>query len=214
MEFIERDFVWSIRNNEKDVKIAGSFNDWRDQIPLKRVDECHFHVLLPLPVNPKETKIYYKFIVDGSWLVDEKYPTECDLNGNCNNVFDMAKNTDFLTPEHKMAMSAAKMDSSKEKRLELFQLEAQNTSAINEWAHSIVESVISDVSKSNAESPVVASPIIEAKQGNPSIMPVEDSKPSIATDKKSDPKRQRNAVAKSSFMHKYMGKCRKLCEIL
>ena len=35
---------------------------------------------------PWETKIFYKFVVDGTWMPNPELPTEYDASGNLNNA--------------------------------------------------------------------------------------------------------------------------------
>lgn len=63
------------------VSVAGSFNEWREQVLACNGVKDH-SVCLDLPIG----KHMYKFIVDGQWCYDVTAPTEMDNDGNVNNV--------------------------------------------------------------------------------------------------------------------------------
>lgn len=67
------------------IILAGSFNDWNeDDIELEKQDNGYWSVQLPLPAG----KHYYKFIIDGQWILDPDNPVkEYDGKGNINSVF-------------------------------------------------------------------------------------------------------------------------------
>ena len=67
------------------VILAGSFNDWNDDdIELELQDNGLWQIRLPLPAG----KHYYKFVVDGEWILDPDNPVkEYDGEGNINSVF-------------------------------------------------------------------------------------------------------------------------------
>nr|WP_279309203.1 glycogen-binding domain-containing protein [Psychroserpens sp. SPM9] len=67
------------------VILAGSFNDWNeDDIDMEKTDNDYWKLRIPLPAG----KHYYKFIVDGKWLLDPENPVkEYDGKGNINSVF-------------------------------------------------------------------------------------------------------------------------------
>lgn len=72
-------------NDAERVILAGSFNDWNDDdIEMERVDNDYWSLRLPLPAG----KHYYKFIIDGKWILDPENPIrEYDGEGNINSVF-------------------------------------------------------------------------------------------------------------------------------
>ncbi|KAI1363747.1 hypothetical protein F5Y08DRAFT_308672 [Xylaria arbuscula] len=78
-------FKWDHPANE--VYVTGSFDDWKKTEKLEKVGD-HFEKKVQLP--DASSKIDYKFVVDGDWVVDHTAPKETDASGNENNV---------LTPE-------------------------------------------------------------------------------------------------------------------
>jgi len=59
-------FTW--RHGGSIVKIAGSFNDWTEYIPMTKVSSnpSYHQITLHIPPGPQQ----YKFIVDGEWMCD------------------------------------------------------------------------------------------------------------------------------------------------
>ena len=80
-------FTWSEGGNE--VKITGSFSDWKVQYQMaKDPKDQIFKLELPL-----KNEIYqYKFIVDNAWKCSKNYPIIDDGYGNINNILDNTSN--------------------------------------------------------------------------------------------------------------------------
>lgn len=78
--------VFYLRNNLKagKVMLAGSFNNWvPDNLPMTKTDSGWV-----AGVKLKPGKYWYKFIVDGNWIVDmDNRLNENDGKGNINSVF-------------------------------------------------------------------------------------------------------------------------------
>lgn len=58
-------FLW--RHAGNDVKVTGEFDDWSARTSMQRTEDGHFVKVIDLPAN---SKVYYKFVVDGHWCVD------------------------------------------------------------------------------------------------------------------------------------------------
>ncbi|KAJ8609052.1 hypothetical protein MRB53_039321 [Persea americana] len=58
-------FYW--RYEGSNVSVTGDFDDWKGETKMQHTDDGHFVKVIDLPAN---TKIYYKFIVDGRWTID------------------------------------------------------------------------------------------------------------------------------------------------
>ncbi|KAI0141689.1 hypothetical protein GGR57DRAFT_509056 [Xylariaceae sp. FL1272] len=69
------------------VFVTGTFDGWKKTEQLEKVGDS-FQKTVSLP--DASDKIFYKFVVDGNWVVDHTAPKETDASGNENNV---------LTPE-------------------------------------------------------------------------------------------------------------------
>lgn len=85
-----------LRNHKeaKQVKLAGSFNDWvPDQLSMQKTDSGWiYHVKLA------PGKYWYKFIVDGHWMTDpDNQVAENDGYGNVNSIF-FRTNVSFFLP--------------------------------------------------------------------------------------------------------------------
>ena len=78
-------FLLKDHNNASRVILSGSFNDWdENDIIMERNDKGYWTYRLPLPAG----KHYYKFIIDGNWILDPENPVkEYDGKGNVNSVF-------------------------------------------------------------------------------------------------------------------------------
>jgi 1,4-alpha-glucan branching enzyme len=80
---IAREFVW--KGAAKEVRVAGSFNNWTPSVLLSRSnggDSCIHSVSFRVP----KQAVQFKFVVDGEWKCSLDYPTCLDSNGNTNNV--------------------------------------------------------------------------------------------------------------------------------
>ncbi|KAK5081333.1 Cruciform DNA binding protein [Lithohypha guttulata] len=65
------------------VYVTGTFDDWGKTEKLNKVGDV-FEREVELP--SADEKIYYKFVVDDQWIVDEQAPKEDDGHYNVNNV--------------------------------------------------------------------------------------------------------------------------------
>lgn len=75
----------------KDVYVTGSFNGWKEKIPLTK-SEKDFTVIQNLPPGIHQ----YKFIVDGKWRHATDLPVATDVAGNINNCIEVLPQTDEL----------------------------------------------------------------------------------------------------------------------
>ncbi|EJD01256.1 uncharacterized protein FOMMEDRAFT_135492 [Fomitiporia mediterranea MF3/22] len=64
------------------VIVTGTFDNWTSSVHLNKSD-TGFTTSVAVPWD---SKILYKFIVDGNWLNHPNQPIETDSNGNVNNV--------------------------------------------------------------------------------------------------------------------------------
>lgn len=93
-------FVFTWPNAAEEVYVTGTFDNWSKSAQLEKVDGI-FQKAVQL--EDASSKIYYKFVVDGEWVVDTAAPNETDESGNVNNV---------LTPENIIATVPASVLSS------------------------------------------------------------------------------------------------------
>ena len=75
-------FQWPVGPQE--VNVAGEFNDWKEQKPLVKKSDGSFALELPVKFDTTE-KIHFKYIVDGNWVLNDKYKKEVDATGFENN---------------------------------------------------------------------------------------------------------------------------------
>ena len=79
---------WNYGGN--DVKIAGTFNNWQPNNMTKIDNKWIYKIKI-------QADIYiYKFIVDGTWCVNDNMEKMTDENGNVNNIINMKKNKELL----------------------------------------------------------------------------------------------------------------------
>ncbi|KAG9251742.1 uncharacterized protein F5Z01DRAFT_626998 [Emericellopsis atlantica] len=86
-------FKWE--HPAEEVYVTGTFDDWTKSVKLEKEGDV-FQKTVDLKDASK--KIYYKFVVDNNWVLNESAPKEPDQEGNINN---------FLTPEQIATPSAS-----------------------------------------------------------------------------------------------------------
>ncbi|KAF4946187.1 hypothetical protein FGADI_11379 [Fusarium gaditjirri] len=69
------------------VYVTGTFDNWTKSVQLEKEGNVFSKTV---DLKEPEGKIYYKFIVDGKWIINQSAPNEPDLEGNVNN---------FITPD-------------------------------------------------------------------------------------------------------------------
>ncbi|KAI1258613.1 hypothetical protein F5Y18DRAFT_341283 [Xylariaceae sp. FL1019] len=79
-------FTWD--HPATDVFVTGTFDGWKKTEQLEKVGHS-FQKTVALP--DASDKIFYKFVVDGNWVVDHTAPKETDASGNENNVLTPAR---------------------------------------------------------------------------------------------------------------------------
>ncbi|KAF5023849.1 hypothetical protein F66182_4107 [Fusarium sp. NRRL 66182] len=80
-------FTFKWEHPADEVYVTGTFDNWTKSVRLDKTGD-----VFSKTVDLKEPsgKIYYKFIVDGSWIINQSAPNEPDFEGNVNN---------FVTPD-------------------------------------------------------------------------------------------------------------------
>ena len=80
-------FAWNLGGQQ--VLVTGSFNKWKQELPLMRNADNEWKV-----VHSLEPGLYqYKFIVDGVWRHHPDQPTVHDEVGNINNFIEVGERT-------------------------------------------------------------------------------------------------------------------------
>jgi hypothetical protein len=78
------------------VNLAGSFNDWKPSTIVCGKEGADWVCRIDL----KPGKYFYKFIVDGNWIIDPSNPnTEDDGHGNVNSVMEKKQETGARSQE-------------------------------------------------------------------------------------------------------------------
>eukprot|EP00960_Hanusia_phi_P039593 753948-Hanusia_phi.AAC.3 len=82
-------FFLPLQESLSDVKIVGSWDDWKVHHPLQRNQEG-FEASLSL----EEGSYEFKFIMDGKWTTNEAWSLSKDEHGNANNVVNVTRTED------------------------------------------------------------------------------------------------------------------------
>ncbi|KAH3684166.1 hypothetical protein WICPIJ_004860 [Wickerhamomyces pijperi] len=79
-------------SRDDQVSIAGSFTNWSPQsMSFNELSETFEYKIK----NSLRDKLYFKFIVNGSWITSSDYSSVFDNSGNQNNVIDPKNMTDW-----------------------------------------------------------------------------------------------------------------------
>ncbi|CAB4064137.1 PRKAB [Lepeophtheirus salmonis] len=74
------------KGNAKDVKISGTFTNWKSQ-DMKNISGTDSWIS-PVPFLSEDEEHEYKFLVDGNWIHDPDKPTKPNSLGTLNNVIE------------------------------------------------------------------------------------------------------------------------------
>lgn len=74
-------FVWP--QGPRDVIVTGTFDNWSCSTHMIPSPSGGLEAIIPVPWD---TKVSFKFVVDGNWMHNPDLPSEYDSNGNINNV--------------------------------------------------------------------------------------------------------------------------------
>ncbi|EXM32307.1 hypothetical protein V3481_008066 [Fusarium oxysporum f. sp. vasinfectum] len=80
-------FTFKWEHPADEVYVTGTFDNWTKSVQLEKEGNVFSKTV---DLKEPEGKIYYKFIVDGNWIINQSAPNEPDLEGNVNN---------FITPD-------------------------------------------------------------------------------------------------------------------
>ncbi|KAG9588702.1 hypothetical protein KCU60_g9094, partial [Aureobasidium melanogenum] len=83
-------FTWN--HPAQEVYVTGDFDNWSKSVKLDKHGDS-FSKTITLP--GEESRIHYKFVVDGNWTTDSTARQETDASGNVNNVVEARE----LSPE-------------------------------------------------------------------------------------------------------------------
>lgn len=82
--YIDYIFIWKEGGNN--VKLVGSFNNWKEQIIMKKDSTDKF---FQYKIRLKRDKYEYKFVVDNVWKCSTLQKMKKDPKGNINNYIDL-----------------------------------------------------------------------------------------------------------------------------
>ncbi|KAM0557053.1 hypothetical protein ACHAPJ_005316 [Fusarium lateritium] len=88
-------FTFKWEHPADEVYVTGTFDNWTKSVKLEKKDNVFTKTV---DLKEPEGKIYYKFIVDGNWIINQSAPNEPDTEGNVNN---------FVTPDQLTSESPA-----------------------------------------------------------------------------------------------------------
>ncbi|RSL94690.1 hypothetical protein CEP52_012474 [Fusarium oligoseptatum] len=80
-------FTFKWEHPADEVYVTGTFDDWTKSVKLEKTGDVFSKTV---DLKDASSKIYYKFVVDGNWVINQSAPNEPDTQGNVNN---------FLTPD-------------------------------------------------------------------------------------------------------------------
>lgn len=83
----EYTFTWP--KGPSSVVITGDFDNWQGSMPLVKQTGGDFALTMPLPASDND-KFVFKFIVDGNWVVSDKFEKDTSA-GPENNVIFLSK---------------------------------------------------------------------------------------------------------------------------
>ncbi|KAJ4267454.1 Cruciform DNA binding protein [Fusarium torreyae] len=88
-------FTFKWEHPADEVYVTGTFDNWTKSVKLEKNNNVFTKTV---DLKEPEGKIYYKFIVDGNWIINQSAPNEPDTEGNVNN---------FVTPDQLTSESPA-----------------------------------------------------------------------------------------------------------
>lgn len=83
------EYVFTWPKGPEEVVITGSFDNWTGSTPLVKQPSGDFSLTMPLPPSDDD-KFVFKFIVDGEWIVSDKFEKDYS-SGPENNVIFLSK---------------------------------------------------------------------------------------------------------------------------
>ncbi|KZV21416.1 sucrose nonfermenting 4-like protein-like [Dorcoceras hygrometricum] len=94
---VQTPFTW--RYGGREVFLSGSFNGWSERIQMIPMEgsSIGFQIILDLPLGCYQ----YKFLVDGTWQVDQQQICDVDEYGTVNNIV-LVSGTEFVSPDFKV----------------------------------------------------------------------------------------------------------------
>lgn len=79
------DYTFEWPAGPDDVVVTGEFDNWQGTLPLLKTSSGDFELTFPVKIPAGKEKVFFKFIVDGSWVTSDAYSKGSDENGIENN---------------------------------------------------------------------------------------------------------------------------------
>ncbi|RDA82550.1 hypothetical protein CP532_0936 [Ophiocordyceps camponoti-leonardi (nom. inval.)] len=99
------------------VRVTGDFDGWTKSVQLDKTDNGVFEKRVQLK-DDNSSKIYYKFVVDSQWTINQSSPHEADSDGNVNNYITRDEIDEMAGKKNKQKrQSSANKASSSDERL-------------------------------------------------------------------------------------------------
>ncbi|RCI08571.1 hypothetical protein L249_4776 [Ophiocordyceps polyrhachis-furcata BCC 54312] len=100
------------------VRVTGDFDGWTKSVQLDKTDNGIFEKRVQLK-DDSGSKIYYKFVVDSQWTINQSSPHEADSDGNVNNYITRDEIDEMAGKKNKQKRqsSSANKASSSDERL-------------------------------------------------------------------------------------------------
>ncbi|QLQ82644.1 hypothetical protein HG537_0H04070 [Torulaspora globosa] len=79
------DYTFEWPSGPEEVLVTGEFDQWKGTMPLLKTSSGAFELTFPVEIPAGKDKVFFKFIVDGTWLASDAYTKGVDENGIENN---------------------------------------------------------------------------------------------------------------------------------
>ncbi|CAI4049720.1 Mdg1p SKDI_14G1520 [Saccharomyces kudriavzevii IFO 1802] len=71
-------FTFKWPKGPKAVILTGAFDEWKGTLPMVKDSSGAFEITLPVKFDSPDSKLFFKFIVDGQWLPSKDYKVTSD----------------------------------------------------------------------------------------------------------------------------------------
>ncbi|KAI8718626.1 AMPK1-CBM domain-containing protein [Fusarium sp. LHS14.1] len=78
-------FTFKWEHPADEVYVTGTFDDWTKSVKLEKTGDVFSKTV---DLKDASSKIYYKFVVDGNWVINQSAANEPDTQGNVNNFLN------------------------------------------------------------------------------------------------------------------------------
>ncbi|QLL34573.1 hypothetical protein HG536_0G04350 [Torulaspora globosa] len=79
------DYTFEWPAGPEEVLVTGEFDEWKGTMPLLKTSSGDFELTFPVKIPADKDRVFFKFIVDGTWLASDAYTKGADENGIENN---------------------------------------------------------------------------------------------------------------------------------